>query len=167
MINKITIFLLLIVFNSISWGQSEIKKLLQTYNSETVVPYISVRELSDSYNEVILLDAREKREYEVSHLKNAIHVGYNDFDIEETLAYLSKASQPIVVYCSIGVRSEDIAEQLKKRGFTRVYNLFGGIFEWSNHHKPVFNKEGKKTDRIHAYSEKWGQFLQSGTKVYE
>ena len=38
----------------------------------------------------------------------------------------------IIVYCSIGVRSEDIGEKLKELGYTKILNLYGGIFDWKN-----------------------------------
>jgi monothiol glutaredoxin len=36
-----------------------------------------------------------------------------------------------VVYCHHGIRSAHAAEQLRAAGFTRVFNLAGGIDRWS------------------------------------
>ena len=71
-----------------------------------------------------------------------------------------------MVYCSIGIRSEDISEKLKKAGYTNVYNLYGGIFEWKNRNYPVVNPENEVTEKVHAYSKQWGQWLHKGKKVY-
>lgn len=146
--------------------QESLEQVLDTLNNETI-PYIYVDDLTVYKNEVVLLDARERKEYEVSHLKDAIFVGYQKFKIKSVLKTISDKNQDIVVYCSLGVRSEDIAEQLKKAGYTNVWNLYGGIFEWKNKNCPVYNFKNKETDSVHAFDDKWGKWLKKGIKVYE
>ena len=140
--------------------------MLKTYNSESV-PYISIQELAMPKTNTVLLDARELPEYEVSHLKNAIHVGYNDFALDEITKNLADKDQVIVVYCSLGIRSETIAQKLKNNGYANVYNLYGGIFEWKNNNFEVYNSQGKVTDSVHAFSKAWDKWLKKGIKVYE
>ncbi len=113
---------------------------------------------------LVYLDAREPNEFEVSHIPSARLVGYDDFRIE-TLRDLPKDA-PIVVYCSVGYRSEKIGEELQKAGFTNVSNLYGGIFQWVNTGNPVYDAKGK-TDRVHTYSKRWSKWLERGGKVYE
>jgi rhodanese-related sulfurtransferase len=127
------------------------------------VPEISVANLADSFHHFTILDSREKEEYEVSHIQNAIWVGYDDFD-RDRLAQVSKDA-PIVVYCSIGYRSEQITDQLAYLGYTNVHNLYGGIFEWVNQGNPVYDQSGE-TEKVHAYSKTWGIWLNEGEKVY-
>jgi rhodanese-related sulfurtransferase len=141
-------------------------ELLKAYNNQSV-PYIPVEELAKHKSDVILLDGREPNEFEVSHLQNAIHVGYHDFDITTVTENVKDKSTKIVVYCSIGVRSEDIAEKLKQKGYTNIYNLFGGIFEWKNKDNPIYNVNGEETNNVHAYSKKWGKWLLKGNKIYD
>ena len=117
--------------------------------------------------DAILLDARELKEYNVSHIPNSTYVGYDNFDLDTVVKSIPDTSKTIVIYCSVGIRSEDIAEQLKKKGYTNVYNLFGGIFEWKNNNFPLINLEGNETDYIHAYSKDWSKWLLKGTKIYE
>ena len=150
--------------SSLSFAQDSLSKLLDKYNDETV-PYISVQELAMPKTEAILLDARETSEYDVSHLKGAICVGYDNFDIEAVTKDLTDKSAKIVVYCSLGIRSEDIAEELKEKGYTNVFNLYGGIFEWKNNDNQVYNDKGE-TEDIHAFSEAWSKWLVKGNKVY-
>tara|TARA_R110002049_G_scaffold266780_2_gene443037 strand:- start:1126 stop:1617 length:492 start_codon:yes stop_codon:yes gene_type:complete len=146
-------------------SQETIQELLKTYNKENV-PYISVQELAMPKTEAALLDSRELIEFETSHIQNAIHVGYNEFKIETVINQITDKTTTIVVYCSLGIRSEDIGEQLKKAGYTNVYNLFGGIFEWRNNDFKIFNDEGE-TDDVHAYSKEWSQWLLKGNKIYD
>lgn len=127
------------------------------------VKAIDVSDL-DSMNNVQLVDSREPEEYKVSHMKGATFVGYKKLN-EEALQKLDK-DKPVVVYCSVGYRSEKVAEKLQKQGFEEVYNLYGGIFEWVNRGKPVYNSTGQTND-IHPYSWLWGQWLERGNKTSE
>ena len=162
--NKIIyIFLFL---SGIIFSQESLSELLKKYNNESI-PYISVQELAIQKTDAILLDARELKEYEVSHLKDALHVGYAEFNLKNTIKQLNDKDQMIVVYCSLGVRSEDIAEQLKKEGYTNVYNLFGGIFEWKNNNLKVYDSKEEPTENVHAFSKKWSKWLLKGNKIYD
>lgn len=111
----------------------------------------------------LLLDTRTAAEHKVSHLHGARFVAYDNF----TLTQLKDVPKdmPILVYCSVGYRSEKIGEQLQQAGFKYVHNLYGGIFEWVNKGYPIYNKAGK-TNKVHAYSSTWGVWLQKGEKVY-
>ena len=114
--------------------------------------------------QVLFLDTREKAEYQVSHIKDAVWVGYRDFSLQR-LAGIPRQT-PVVVYCSVGYRSEKIGEKLLQAGFTNVHNLYGSIFEWVNQGYPVYDAKGRPTTRVHAYSRSWGIWLSRGTKVY-
>ena len=149
-----------------SFSQETMSDLLRKYNTKSV-PYISVQELAMPKTEALILDARELKEYETSHLKDALFVGYDFFDIDSISKNIPNRNEQIVVYCSVGIRSEDIAEKLKKAGYTNVYNLYGGIFEWKNKDFNVYNSEEMETENVHAFSEEWSQWLKKGTKVYE
>lgn len=162
---KTFLCVLLISVNAV-FSQSNLKHLLQKYNTESI-PYISVNQLLKQQENLILLDAREKKEFEISHLKNAYFVGYTAFNLKEILKKIPNKKSKIVVYCSLGIRSEDIAEKLKVGGYTNVLNLFGGLFEWKNKGNPLFDSEENKTEKVHAFSENWSQWLLKGTKVYE
>jgi rhodanese-related sulfurtransferase len=105
----------------------------------------------------VLLDARESEEFQVSHLPRARWIGYKDFALQR-LSGIDKQA-PIVVYCSVGYRSEKIAEQLQAAGYRHVYNLVGGIFEWANHDKPLIDNHGKPTRAVHPYDQVWGRWL--------
>jgi rhodanese-related sulfurtransferase len=129
------------------------------------VPTISCKDLKKEQKNVILLDTRAKREYDVSHLPQARWVGYDEFDLK-TIADLLR-SAPIVVYCTVGVRSEKVGEKLKVAGYQNVKNLYGSIFEWVNQGNPVVDNQGKPTNKVHAYSREWGVWLNKGEKVYE
>ena len=73
----------LLCFSNVVVGQKDIDRALKTWNKKSI-PYIYPESLiiSDS---ILFLDTREKEEFDVSHLKNAIWVGYKDFDEKKIL----------------------------------------------------------------------------------
>ena len=113
------------------------KQTLERFNSGSV-PYISIDELKHGTN-YILLDTREKEEFQISHLQDAIWVGFEKFKIEK------------------------IGEKLQKVGYSYVKNLYGGIFEWKNQ---VVDPLNRSTERIHTFSKHWSKLLTKGDKIY-
>lgn len=130
------------------------------------VPTISVADAHADMEKFVFLDAREQEEYDVSHIPQAKYIGYDDFDFSH-LDDVAK-DQPIVIYCSIGYRSEKIGEKLKKAGYTDVHNLYGSIFEWVNQHYPIVNALGSEVHKLHTYNKKWSKWVQNSLieKVY-
>ena len=138
--------------------KNEFDKELKSLLSFTV-PTVDVSWTAAHFEDVLILDAREYEEYAVSHLPNARYIGYNDVQMS-SLKHVSK-STPLVVYCSVGYRSEKIAEKLQKMGYTKVYNLYGSIFEWANCQLPLYNEKGVLTDTVHTYNKSWSKWVDS------
>ena len=113
----------------------------------------------------VFIDAREPEEYAVSHLPEAVPLGYDDPDFSRLSAVDKR--RPVVVYCTVGYRSERMARQLRERGFERVYNLYGSIYAWKLAGFPVYDAAGP-TNRLHTYNRKWGNFVPDsiGEKVW-
>ncbi len=130
------------------------------------VPTISVKELHEHPKTYILLDAREPKEFEVSHIEGAQNVGYDHFVLKNVEKI--KKDAPIVVYCSIGYRSEKIGEQLKAVGFTNVKNLYGSIFEWVNMGYPLVDNQQKSIKKVHTFNYLWSKWVKNNTfeKIY-
>ena len=127
------------------------------------VPTVSTTEVQNWTNAHVL-DAREKAEFEVSHLPNAVYVGDKTFKLS-SVEQLSR-NDTLIVYCTVGYRSERVGEKLKAAGFKNVYNLFGGIFSWKNNGGKVVDSAGKPTEKVHCYNQVWSIFLTEGEKVY-
>ena len=165
-IRFLNILLFLLGFQG--YAQESLHDLLNIYNTRSV-PYISVEELrmTQTNERVILLDAREPSEYDISKIEGALYVGFSEFSSEELLKEIPPTDELIVVYCSLGIRSEEIGEKLKKSGYSNVRNLYGGIFEWKNKDYPIFDSKGNETEKVHPYSRAWGKWLLKGEKAYE
>ncbi len=142
--------------------QDEVPALLEKFNDGTVT-YILVSQLMEDYKNYTVLDTRRRAEYDVSHLPGAIWVGssFNKKDLEKI-----PADKPIVVYCTIGARSETYGKNLMDNGFKNVLNLYGSIFYWKDAGHELVNKYGKPTDTVHVFSKRWGKYLRTGVKVY-
>lgn len=105
----------------------------------------------------VLLDTRQQKEFSVSHIPGAIWVGYKKFDLK-TVREIPKDSS-IVVYCSVGYRSEKIGEKLVAAGYKNVRNLYGGIFDWANNGHALEDHRGKPTSIVHGFDRKWARLL--------
>ena len=130
-------------------------------------PVVYVKDLAEwmtGGKDLLLLDARSYPEYKVSHIRDAHWIGenYSRKNIQE-----KNKNKLIVVYCSIGYRSEKVSDKLISKGYKNVFNLWGGIFDWINKGNPVVDPEGNTTELIHPYNEKWGKWLTRGIKKYE
>lgn len=163
---KTLIYIFIILSASSTLAQKTIDDVIKKYN-ENSVPYISSEMLATEKDDptLILLDTREKKEYDVSHIKGAMYAGHEKFEIANISETIKDKDAPIIVYCSLGVRSEEIGEKLRKAGYTNIRNLYGGIFDWKNKDYPIVNLQNKKTDSVHVYSKEWGTWLTKGIKV--
>ena len=157
--------LTLVIFSTTIYAQEkdDFADYLQDLSKEFDIEQVGAD--SANLSTALILDTREKEEFEVSKLKNAIWVGYDDFDVSQ-IDSLNR-NQEIVVYCSVGYRSSKVGVQLKEAGFMNVKNLYGGIFKWANEGRPLYN-DSKRTNKIHAFNKKWGRFLSNPDliKVY-
>ncbi len=131
------------------------KKLNQLLTFD--VPLISATELKDSSDKYAIIDARSMEEYQVAHIANAQFLDYGSFDVGQWSA-LPK-DQAVAVYCSVGYRSEKIARKFKAAGYQKVYNLYGGIFEWANDGYPLVNDQGEEVQTVHTYNRKWSKWM--------
>jgi len=157
-----------------AYGQQEAEKAvkedafakeIESYIDHSV-PTITVQKAYDKKDDFMFLDARELNEYKVSHIANAQHVGYRKFR-KKSVKDLPRET-PIVIYCSIGYRSEKIGKKLLKMGFTDVQNLYGSIFEWANQGLPIVDTQGQETLKVHTYDKRWSRWMTNETyqKVY-
>ncbi len=162
---SIALFIVMSFFSLFAYAQNPkgFDKMCKKYVEGTVTLAMPSQLLADT--NAIILDARELKEYNVSHISGAIYVGYDNFVVQKVHA-ISK-DKPVYVYCSIGYRSEKIGEKLKAAGFKNVYNLYGGIFNWKNSGYPVVNNTQKEVNVVHGYNNDWSKWinLTDSTKV--
>jgi len=92
---------------------------------------LSARELAERLlrgDDVVLVDVREPHELAISRLPHALHVPLREVPVRA--AELPR-ERTLVLMCHKGSRSAKALEILRGRGFTRLFNLTGGIDAWS------------------------------------
>ena len=162
---RVSLTFLLILFGAYLVKSQLYDVMLQSTLDKTT-PIVKVEEITFP-SSAIFIDARTPEEFNVSHIENAIFYHYDEGDIYTLANNLSNKDQEIIVYCSVGVRSQAITKQLISLNYTNVRNLYGGIFSWVNNELPVVNNNNTATINIHPYSKAWGIWLKKGNKVYE
>ncbi len=76
----------------------------------------------------LLLDVREKWEFDTCHLPGAILMSMNT--VPTRFQELDEEAQ-IVCICHHGARSMNVANWLERQGFGQVINLAGGVHAWA------------------------------------
>lgn len=96
---------------------------------------ITVKELKrklDKQEDFQLIDVREEFEYEVSNLNGEnIPLGGLLIEVEKIAT-----DKPVIIHCRSGARSAAAIMQLEAQGFTKLYNLKGGILAWAKEIDP-------------------------------
>lgn len=114
------------------------------------VEHISPRTLSYlrvSGVSLLIVDVRTGEEYSVSHIRDAINLK-TAAEVEKELESRIPAPDLIVVYGSIGKRSAELADELRRAGHPGVRNLAGSIFQWANEGRPLVGPEGKPATKV-------------------
>ncbi len=73
----------------------------------------------------IIIDVREKDEYDGGHIANAVNIPLSEIS---GINYDKETN--IIVYCATGIRSSEAAKELKDMGYSKIYNLDGGLLNW-------------------------------------
>lgn len=77
----------------------------------------------------LLIDVREKEEWDEGHIPSAIHIGKGV--IERDIAkHVHDKNEPLVLYCGGGYRSALAADNLQKMGYKNVKSMAGGMRYW-------------------------------------
>lgn len=125
------------------------------------VPQLSTADLAawladPERNPPQLLDAREPVEFAVSHLPGAIRID-PDATADQIHSEIDP-TRPMVIYCSIGYRSSELANRLISAGYSDTMNLEGSIFKWANEDRPLV-RDGQPVHQVHPYSARYAGML--------
>ncbi|MBI2802833.1 MAG: rhodanese-like domain-containing protein [Gammaproteobacteria bacterium] len=82
------------------------------------------------------VDVRPEASFKAGHIINALNIAAAD--LETGLARLTKYQQsPLLVYCESGASAPHMAKRLQRAGFTKVYQLQGGVAAWRQENLPL------------------------------
>lgn len=82
-------------------------------------------------NEGILLDVRTPEEVAEAKINGSVNLNIYDSNFEAEINKLDK-NKTVYVYCKSGGRSGNAMDLMKTMGFTKIYNLDGGITSWKS-----------------------------------
>src|SRR5438094_9749615 len=101
--------------------------------------------------EIVLVDVREKHEWNEGHIPGAIHVprGYLELQIEEAVPDKSKT---IVLYCAGGVRSLMAGVTLQQMGYQNPISMSGGFGQWKGNGYPFVQPRTMSEAQSKRYS---------------
>lgn len=84
----------------------------------------------------VVLDVRTPEELKEGFIKGAINIDYNGPNFKTEIAKLD-TNATYFVYCRSGRRSSNAATYMRSIGFSKVYELNGGIVAWQEKGLPV------------------------------
>jgi sulfur-carrier protein adenylyltransferase/sulfurtransferase len=107
--------------------------------------------LRDSERGCVIVDVREREEWDEGHLPGAVHVprGHLESRIERALP---DKSRPVLVYCASGNRSAFAAKTLEELGYDHVVSLAGGFTDWKRNGNPFEIPEALDESKRRRYS---------------
>lgn len=133
--NKIALIATVIFIMATILGVIFIPQLLPNDDTSKEYEDISAFEASTmindtvSFPDLIILDVRQQYEYDAEHFNGSILIPLEELEdrLNEIKVY---NNTEIIVHCRIGFRSASASEILASNGFSKVYNMLGGINAW-------------------------------------
>ncbi|ABX42238.1 rhodanese-like domain-containing protein [Lachnoclostridium phytofermentans] len=105
--------------------------LLNSFGGNSSIKKLKYEDAANNLNKdknIILIDVREKYEFQSGHIKGAKNIPLSVVD--KTIETIAKdKNSTLYVYCQSGARSARACQVLSTKGYTNVYNL-GGIMGW-------------------------------------
>ena len=126
--------------------------------------------------QLLLLDVREPAEFAVSHIPGAINVSpsaHTSSNAVRAIIASAKAhsgASEVVCYCSVGVRSSQLAlaiSAVEPRLVGHVHNLDGSIFRWANQGRQLVGTSGHPTATVHPYSSMWSRLVRADLRSWQ
>lgn len=109
----------------------------ETFDATNIGIHLKAREFNDLLEDpnTIVVDMRNHYESEIGHFTKAIKPDVDTFReslpiIEDQLAD-HKSDKNLLMYCTGGIRCEKASAYFKHKGFENVYQLEGGIIEYT------------------------------------
>lgn len=96
------------------------------YRADNITPK-ELKQALDANPDLFLLDVREPAEVSICAIEGACHIPLGVLPLRYSEV---PADRDVVIYCKVGGRSAQAVAFLKSKGYSKVYNLTGGILRW-------------------------------------
>lgn len=90
------------------------------------IDYENAKTILKNDKNAILIDVRSPQEYKEGHLEESINIPLYDLERKEK-ELIGKKENTIILYCQSGNRSNKALEILKNKGYTKLYQIEGGL----------------------------------------
>lgn len=99
----------------------------------------------------VVVDVRDRAQFEAGHIGDARNVPQKELasSAEQLKKYREK---PVIVCCDSGLQGGNAARELAKLGFSKVFNLRGGLGAWRNENLPLVRAGTKESQKGGAKS---------------
>ena len=87
------------------------------------------RQALEEDKSIVLIDVRTDGEFRMGHIPDSLHFDMFSPDLSQKIQSLDKDVN-YFVYCRSGARSANVCSMMANMGFTKLTNLFGGLFDW-------------------------------------
>ncbi len=87
------------------------------------------KKLQENTSKAQRIDVRTPQEFASGHLEGFLNFNISDPSFQDKISKLDK-NKPVFVYCAVGGRSAAATRQLSSLGFTKIYDMRGGISAW-------------------------------------
>ena len=96
-----------------------------------------INEMIKTNSTLKVIDVREQWEFEKCHIINSTHIPMGK--IPDSIDYFIDTNEYVIV-CHHGIRSRTVALYLEQKGVKKLYNLSGGLEQWSDDVDPSLEK---------------------------
>jgi rhodanese-related sulfurtransferase len=94
----------------------------------------------------LVIDLRTKESFDAGHITDARNVPAAELEAQaESLRKWRE--KPVIAYCDAGTNGASAVRTLTKLGFTKVFNLEGGLNSWVKDNLPLAKSGGKSSSK--------------------
>ena len=112
--------------------------LLYSFVSQksSISPNEAVNLFNEQGDKLLIFDLRPQDAYSKGHIINSINLSANDLN-KSLEKYLKFKDTPILIYCDSGMVSSTSSAVFRKKGFTDLKILRGGLDGWKQENLPI------------------------------
>jgi phage shock protein E len=115
-----------VAFTPSSWHVQSVRADSGTITQVTVA---EAKQIIARMPDLTVLDVRTPEEFMAGHLPGAVLLPVSDVD-QDAVTLVKDHNAPVLVYCKAGKRSAIAVASLKAQGYTRLWDMTGGIVAW-------------------------------------
>lgn len=131
--------LILILFTTLLSLSCNTKQQSKQNDQSGKITLLTPEEFKNKSLNQVVIDIRTPQEFSQGHIEDAININYYDRNFLEKIAKYDK-SKSIFLYCRSGNRSSSASSKLSELGFEQVYDLKGGIINWSRNNYQIIQE---------------------------